>query len=310
LRCFIDNLAGKVVPLLPLARLRHEKDFIWGQEQRDALEKIREYLISSPMLKAPKIGQSFRLYVSAQEHVIKAALTLENDGKEALVEYVSQKLLDAETWYVFIEKLCLSLYYACTKFRPYILSNTCTIVSQHDIMKLMLHKPILSGRTGKAYSLIAYDLKFEPLRAAKGQVVADYITDHMVVGLNDDACMVEVIPRKLFFDGSVCSKGRGVGCVMVLPHGMQYEGLLHGLEFLTDMGAIVVEALGDYMLVVQQINGKSQCLDRTLNCYHDKCLDIIRTLEVFRISHISREENRKANELAQQSSYQEGFVYC
>jgi hypothetical protein len=110
------------------------------------------------------------------------------------VAYVSRKLLGVETQYVFIEKLCLSLYYVCTKFRPYILPSTCTVVSQHDIIKHMLHKPILSGRMGKwAYSLIEYDLKFEPLRAAKGQVVADFITNHMV-GLNDDACMVEVIP--------------------------------------------------------------------------------------------------------------------
>jgi hypothetical protein len=102
--------------------------------------------------------------MSAQEHVIGAALTQENDGKEAIIAYVSQKLLDAETRYVFVEKLCLSLYYACTKFRPYILSSTCIVVSQHDIMKHMLHKPILSGRMGKwAYSLIEYDLKFEPM---------------------------------------------------------------------------------------------------------------------------------------------------
>jgi hypothetical protein len=102
--------------------------------------------------------------MSAQEHVIGAALTQENDGKEAIIAYVSQKLLDAETRYVFVEKLCLSLYYACTKFRPYILSSTCTVVSQHDIMKHMLHKTILSGRMGKwAYSLIEYDLKFEPM---------------------------------------------------------------------------------------------------------------------------------------------------
>jgi ribonuclease HI len=218
---------------------------------------------------------------------------------------------------VFIEKLCLSLYYACTKFRPYVLSSTSTVVSHHDIMKHMLHKPILSSRIGKwAYSLIEYDLKFEPLRAAKGQVVADFITDHMV-GLNNDACMVEITPWKLFLmDQCVVRVG---GCVMVSPHGMQYElsvrlefmctnnqaeyeGLLHGLEFLRDMGVTVVEALGDSKLVVQQINGKSQCLDGALNCYCDKCLYIIRTLEAFRISHISREENRKANELAQQAS--------
>jgi hypothetical protein len=187
LRCFIANLAGKVDPLLPLVHLWHEKDFVWGQEQRDALEKIREYLTSSPVLKAPKIGQNFILYMSPQEHIIGAALTQENGGKEAHVAYVSQKLLDADARYIFVEKVCVSLYYACTKFRPCILSSTCTVVSQHDVMKHMPHKPILSLRTGKwAYSLIEYDLKFEPLRAAKGQVVPDFIADHMV-GLNNDA---------------------------------------------------------------------------------------------------------------------------
>jgi hypothetical protein len=163
------------------------------------LENIREYLTSPPMLRAPNIGQNFRLYVYAQEHVVGAALTQENDGKEAPVAYVSQKLLDTKTRYVFVEKLCLYLYYTWVKFRPYILSSTCTIVSQHDIMTHMLHKPILSGSMSKwAYSLIEYDLRFEPLRAAKGQVVADFITDHMI-GLEKDAFIIEVIPWKLFF---------------------------------------------------------------------------------------------------------------
>jgi hypothetical protein len=55
-----------------------------------------------------------------------------------MVAYVSQKLLDAETSYVFVERLCLSLYYACVKFRHYILSSTCTVVSRHDVIKHML----------------------------------------------------------------------------------------------------------------------------------------------------------------------------
>jgi hypothetical protein len=37
-----------------------------------------------------------------------------------------------------------------------------------------------------AYLLIEYDLKFEPLRAAKGQVVDNFKTYHMVE-LNNDA---------------------------------------------------------------------------------------------------------------------------
>jgi hypothetical protein len=31
--------------------------------------------------------------------------------------YISKKLLEAEGRYTFIEKLCLSLYYACMKLR-------------------------------------------------------------------------------------------------------------------------------------------------------------------------------------------------
>jgi hypothetical protein len=53
--------------------------------------------------------------------------------------------------------------------------------------------------------------------------------------------------------------------------------------------------------VVQQVKGENQCLDGTLNSYRDKCLDIIKTLEAFHISHIPREENKIANGLAQQA---------
>jgi hypothetical protein len=46
---FISNLAGQVESLLPLVRLKHE-EFTWGAEQREAFEKIKEYLMSPPML--------------------------------------------------------------------------------------------------------------------------------------------------------------------------------------------------------------------------------------------------------------------
>jgi membrane-bound ClpP family serine protease len=73
------------------------------------------------------------------------------------------------------------------------------MVSGHDIVKYMLHKLILSGRMGKwAYSIIEYDLKYEPLRATKGQVIADLIVDHMV-STENDAHLAEVAPWKLFF---------------------------------------------------------------------------------------------------------------
>jgi hypothetical protein len=88
------------------------------------------------------------MYITAQEWVIGAVLLQEEDGKEFLVAYVSRRLLDAETRYVFVEKLCLSLYYACSKFRRYILSSSCVVACQYDVIKNMLLKPILSYPRG------------------------------------------------------------------------------------------------------------------------------------------------------------------
>jgi ribonuclease HI len=164
------------------------------------------------------------------------------------------------------------------------------------------------------------DLKYEPLRATKGQVVADFVVDHMIT---DDraTCLVETVPWSLFFDGSVCKRGRrgGAGCVKVSPNGMcyelsiglefacmnnqaEYKGLLHGLEILREMGAKEVEASGDSSIVVQQIKGESQCWDGVLNSYRDKCLELIKSLETFHINYIPREKNKEANTLAQQAS--------
>jgi hypothetical protein len=78
-----------------------------GAEQREAFEKIKEYLVFPPVLRAPKAGNPFKMYIVAQERVIGAVLLQEEDGKEFLVAYVSRRLLDTETRYVFMEKTLL-----------------------------------------------------------------------------------------------------------------------------------------------------------------------------------------------------------
>jgi hypothetical protein len=58
------------------------------------------------VLRATKSGEPFQLYIAAQEDVIGAVLTQEFKAKEHIISYVSRRLLDAETRYSFIEKLC------------------------------------------------------------------------------------------------------------------------------------------------------------------------------------------------------------
>ena len=59
------------------------------------------------------------------------------------------------------------------------LSSTCIVTCQADVIKHMLQKPILSGRIGKwVYALVEYDLAYESLRAVRGQIVANFIVEH------------------------------------------------------------------------------------------------------------------------------------
>jgi ribonuclease HI len=86
---------------------------------------------------------------------------------------------------------------------------------------------------------------------------------------------------------------------------VEYESLLHVLEFLRDLRARDVDVIGDSNLIVQQVRGDSQYLDGVLNPYRDKCLDIIKLFDTFSIKHIPWEENSRAKRLAQQAS---GYV--
>jgi hypothetical protein len=81
--------------------------------------------------------------------VIEAVLMQVMEGKEHVITYLSRCLIDVETRYSFIEKLCLSLFYVCSKLRHYLLSSTCVVACQANVIRHMLQQLILSGRIRK-----------------------------------------------------------------------------------------------------------------------------------------------------------------
>ena len=89
---------------------------------------------------------------------------------------MSRRLLDAKTRYSSVERLCLCLYFSCTKFRHYLLLPECVVVSKDDVIKYMLSLPILSGRIGKwILALSEFDLSYESAKVVKGQAIADFV---------------------------------------------------------------------------------------------------------------------------------------
>jgi hypothetical protein len=126
-RRFISNLSQKVLPFSPLLRIKKDQKFVWGDEQQKDFDEIKQYMKKPPVLVPPPLNKPFKLYVAADTKTIRSALIQEFEGKERIVVYFSRKLLDPETRYSATEKLCLCVYYSCTKFQHYLLNAECVV---------------------------------------------------------------------------------------------------------------------------------------------------------------------------------------
>jgi ribonuclease HI len=305
-----------VLPFSPLLRIKKDQKFVWGDEQQKAFDEIKEYMKEPPVLVPPQLNKPFKLYVAADTQTIGSALIQEFEGKERVVAYLSQKLLDPETRYSAAEKLCLCVYYSCTKFQHYLLNAECVVYSKFDVIKHMLSMPILNGRIGKwILALSKFELKFESTKAVKGQIFADFITKHRDPSIN----LLEITPWALLFDGSSCGKGGGVGILLISTRGemfefaipiqptvmnnqAEYEALLRGLQYLKEAKAISIEIYGDSKLVIKQLYGQYECRNDILRNYYEECKEILKSFQLVILQHIPREHNEEANRLAQSAS--------
>jgi ribonuclease HI len=169
----------------------------------------------------------------------------------------------------------------------------------------MLSMPILNGRIGKWISALSeFELKFESAKAIKGQIIADFITEHHDPSID----LLEITPWALFFDGSSCGKGGGVEILLISPRGemfefaipiqptvtnnqAEYEALLRGLQYLKEAKAISVEIYGDSELVIKQLNGQYECRSDILRSYYEECKEIFKSFQLVILQHIPREHN-------------------
>ena len=68
-------------------------------------------------------------------------------------------------------------------------------------------------------ALSEFDLRYESAKAVKGQVIADFVTQHHKPSMN----YIEPVPWTLFFDGSSCKQDGGIGIVIISPRGASFE---------------------------------------------------------------------------------------
>jgi hypothetical protein len=130
------------------------------------------------------------------------------------------RLLDVETRYPPVERLCLCLYFSYAKLRHYLLSAECTVVCKDNVVRYILSLPILKGRIRKwILALMEFDLHYESAKPVEGQAIADFVAQHN----GGQEGFMEPMPWTMFFDGSSCNKGCGIGLVLISPRGASFE---------------------------------------------------------------------------------------
>ena len=106
------------------------EEFKWEEQLHATFDGIKGYLSKPPVLMPPLRGCPLKLYLLAVKESIGCLLEQNNaEGHEQVVYYLSRVLNSTKIRYASIKKLCLALYFACTKLRHYLIKSQVYVVS-------------------------------------------------------------------------------------------------------------------------------------------------------------------------------------
>ena len=139
---FCPNLSSVLQPLRQL--LQDDQMFIWSEIQQTAFEKSKELISQAPVLSYYDTQKPVILQVDASSHGLGGALLQPDEqGKLKPVAYTSCSLSSAEKNYAQIEKECLAICQAMSKWDFWLYGNKqITVHTDHQPLVTILKKPL------------------------------------------------------------------------------------------------------------------------------------------------------------------------
>lgn len=125
----------------PLRRLtRKDVEFIWTSEQEESVKRLKELATSTPVLKFYDVNEPVEIECDASSVGLGAVL-MQNSQP---VMYASKALSKSEQNYAQIEKECLAILHACTRFDQYVTGRKLIkVVTDHMPLVSIFKKPLL-----------------------------------------------------------------------------------------------------------------------------------------------------------------------
>jgi hypothetical protein len=276
---FISRLGEKGMPFYKL--LKKVDKFQWTTEAHEALDALRKFLTTPPVLKPPRRATSGQpakdllLYISCTTHMVSTALVGERTEEghaypvQHPVYFISEVLGPSKIRYPQVQKLLYTLLLTARKLRHYFDDHKVIVVTRFPIGDI-LHKKEAVGRTTKwACELGAHNIEFQPRTTIKIQALVDFIlewTEHQA----PESPEVAKIWR-MYFDGSLRVQRVGMGILFIAPGGEQlkyalqllfpssnnaaeYEALVHGLSNNVSLGIKRLMVYDNSLVVISQVN--------------------------------------------------------
>jgi hypothetical protein len=148
-RKYIRNFGKIAHPLTELTKL--DKEFVWGPEQEDAFQTLKDKLTSAPILAHPDFSEEFIVQTDASGYGIGVVLgqTQWVDGKrkEVVIAYGSQHFTDTQSKWSTLDKELYAIIYALKTYHHYLYGPKFTVYTDHQ--SLILLKNPLKVETAK-----------------------------------------------------------------------------------------------------------------------------------------------------------------
>ena len=133
---FIKDFSKIARPLTNL--LAKNVPFDFNDECFKSWGKLKQELISAPIISAPNWAQPFEIMCDASDFAIGAVLGQRIDNRQHVIYYSSRTLNDVQRNYTTTEKEFLAIVFALEKFRPYLLGSKMVIFTDLSALKYLM----------------------------------------------------------------------------------------------------------------------------------------------------------------------------
>lgn len=162
----IPKLAELTYPLTQLLKRNAPEKVMWQKEHTEALERIKNILISKPILVAPKHDRDFIIMADASDKTIAAILAQKDDqGVERNVAYFSRKLLPRQINYGITQKECYAIAAAVIHWHQYIYGHKILVRTDHSSLRFLNTAAKHNAMLARWRILLSnYEITFEYIR--------------------------------------------------------------------------------------------------------------------------------------------------